>query len=294
MRGRNLAIVAIFLMGSGNNVQSIKQGLASNTNQTQKESTFVALESEAKEEVEAGEEFIGNLFWKFGDLVTGGKLESGYKKDLSAYPIEENACPIGYHYNPKKDKENVDKKGRRMHFTDTAIFHKTRKEVRAERDRPKSYCDKDEKPAAPKKVEVKKVLAVKPVNTTEPAEEAEKETEAANGTIPMKNATAGANATAASPAKGAAPVDAKPVDAAPAEKPVAPTGPVAPAPGPPTEPPVVPEKKPVTTPPKMEEKPEKAPGPKTKDLPKKEKKLTDEEEELKKEKKDWEERQKEA
>lgn len=150
MRGRKVLtlILAIFLMDS---VQSIKQSLASHTNQTQKESTFVQLTSAAEEDIEEGEEFIGNLFWKFGDLVSGGKLESGYAKDLSAYPIEEQACPIGYHYNKAKDKENYDRKGRRMHFTDLAFVHKTRKEVRAERDRVKSYCDKDEKPAAPKK-----------------------------------------------------------------------------------------------------------------------------------------------
>jgi len=38
-----------------------------------------------------------------------------------------------------------------MHFTDLAWVHKTRKEVRDERDRVKSYCDKDEKKAEPKK-----------------------------------------------------------------------------------------------------------------------------------------------
>lgn len=138
------------------------------------------------------------MFWKFGDLVLAGKLESGYKKDLSAYPIEEQACPIGYHYNKAKDRENVDKKGRRMHFTDTAWFHKTRKEVRAERDRVKSYCDKDEVPAAPKKAETKKVNATKPVNETE-ANEAEGN-ETANGTLALNGTKNATNATAAAPA----------------------------------------------------------------------------------------------
>ena len=59
------------------------------------------------------------------------------------------ACPEGFHYEKPVDRENFNRKGKNIHFTDTTYgtyFKKDRKELRQESARVKSYCIKNEEP----------------------------------------------------------------------------------------------------------------------------------------------------
>lgn len=78
--------------------------------------------------------------WDFGDLVTGGSLQSKAAQQYAEEPIEEESCPPGYKYEKGADGEDLDSNGKRIHFTDTNPFKKTMGEVDDERDRVKTYC----------------------------------------------------------------------------------------------------------------------------------------------------------
>ena len=78
--------------------------------------------------------------WDFGDLVTGGSLQSKAAQMSAEEPIEEESCPPGYKYEKDADAEDLDGNGKRLHMTDTNPFQKDTTEVDDERDRVKSYC----------------------------------------------------------------------------------------------------------------------------------------------------------
>lgn len=60
-------------------------------------------------------------------------MESTNRKDYTDEPSNEMSCPEGYHYVKALDRENYDRKGKRIHYTDTTYgtyFKKDRKELK--------------------------------------------------------------------------------------------------------------------------------------------------------------------